>query len=79
MPWGRLDDQANGNAKLLALSDADWRMVLFGMKDWRGSVDDVNAAYKQLARTKHPDVAKDDGAAMAHLNRARDYALAELQ
>lgn len=26
MPWGRLDDQANGNAKLLALSDAGWRM-----------------------------------------------------
>jgi len=26
MPWGRLDDQANGNAKLLALSDAAWRM-----------------------------------------------------
>jgi hypothetical protein len=26
MPWGRLDDGANGNAKLLALSDAAWRM-----------------------------------------------------
>lgn len=26
MSWGRLDDQANGNAKLLALSDAAWRM-----------------------------------------------------
>src|SRR5436190_130263 len=26
MPWGRLDDQGNGNAKLLALSDAAWRM-----------------------------------------------------
>lgn len=26
MPWGRLDDQANGNAKLLILSDAAWRM-----------------------------------------------------
>lgn len=26
MPWGRLDDQANGNPKLLALSDAAWRM-----------------------------------------------------
>ena len=26
MPWGRLDDRANGNAKLLALSDAAWRM-----------------------------------------------------
>ncbi len=26
MPWGRLDDQANSNAKLLALSDAAWRM-----------------------------------------------------
>jgi hypothetical protein len=26
MAWGRLDDQANGNPKLLALSDAAWRM-----------------------------------------------------
>ena len=26
MSWGRLDDKANGNAKLLALSDAAWRM-----------------------------------------------------
>ena len=26
MPWGRLDDRANGNAKLLALSDSAWRM-----------------------------------------------------
>jgi hypothetical protein len=26
MPWGRLDDRANGDAKLLALSDAAWRM-----------------------------------------------------
>lgn len=26
MPWGRLDDRANSDAKLLALSDAAWRM-----------------------------------------------------
>lgn len=26
MTWGRLDDQANTNSKLLALSDAAWRM-----------------------------------------------------
>lgn len=26
MPWGRLDDQANGNPKLLALSDPAYRM-----------------------------------------------------
>jgi hypothetical protein len=26
MPWGRLDDRGNGDAKLLALSDAAWRM-----------------------------------------------------
>lgn len=26
MPWARLDDQANGNAKLLALSDPAWRL-----------------------------------------------------
>ncbi len=26
MPWARLDDRANGNQKLVALSDAAWRM-----------------------------------------------------
>jgi hypothetical protein len=26
LPWGRLDDKANGNPKLLALSDSAWRM-----------------------------------------------------
>lgn len=31
MTWGRLDDKANGNAKLLALSDAAWRMWACGL------------------------------------------------
>jgi hypothetical protein len=31
MPWGRLDDQANGNAKLLALSDSAFRMWACGL------------------------------------------------
>lgn len=31
MPWGRLDDQANGNAKLLALSDSAYRMWACGL------------------------------------------------
>jgi curved DNA-binding protein CbpA len=42
------------------------------------TLDDVDREYKRLARFTHPDVARDDGAAMAHLNRARDYAVQEL-
>lgn len=31
MAWGRLDDQANGNAKLLALTDTAFRMWACGL------------------------------------------------
>ena len=39
---------------------------------------EVDAAFKALARQKHPDVGGTE-LEMAHLNRARDYALLELQ
>jgi len=75
---GTLEQAFAGYKALPADTAADWRMVLFGVKEWRGGVEDVQAAYRARAREVHPDVTHDDGAAMAHLNRAREYALAEL-
>ena len=74
---GTLDQAFAGYKALPADSAADWRMVLFGVKDWRGGVEEVQAAYRARARQAHPDAGGSDDA-MAHLNRARDYALQEL-
>lgn len=76
---GTIEQAFAGYKALPADTAADWRVVLFGVKDCRVTVGDVQAAYHRLAREKHPDITKDDGAAMAHLNRARDYAMAELE
>lgn len=76
---GTIEQALSGYKALPADTAADWRMVLFGVKDCRVGVEDVQAAYRARARELHPDITHDDGAAMAHLNRARDYALMELQ
>lgn len=76
---GSIEQALAGYKALPADTAADWRMVLFGVKTATVSVDDVQAAYRARAKQVHPDVLHDDGAAMAHLNRARDYALAELE
>jgi hypothetical protein len=75
---GTIEQALAGYKALPADTAADWRAV-FGLTG-TGTVtaDAVNESYRALARVKHPDVTHDDGAAMAHLNRARDYALAEL-
>jgi hypothetical protein len=74
---GTIEQALAGYRSLPADTAADWRAVL-GLNGNGVTVDHVDAAYKALAKQRHPDVTKDDGAAMAHLNRARDYALAEL-
>jgi hypothetical protein len=77
---GTIEQALAGYKALPADSAADWRRVFFTAPfPPTYTVEAVNSAYKQLARVKHPDVTKDDGAAMAHLNRARDYAIAELE
>jgi len=73
---GTIEQALAGYKALPADTAADWRAV-FGLNGIV-TVDAVDAAYKALARETHPDVTHDDGAAMAHLNRARDYAIAEL-
>jgi len=74
---GTIEQALAGYKALPADTAADWRAV-FGLNGNGVTVDLVDDAYKALARQRHPDVTNDDGAAMAHLNRARDYAFAEL-
>ena len=78
---GTIEQALAGYKALPADTAADWRSV-FGINDKgmnRGDVvKTVDTRFKQLARERHPDRAHDDGSAMAHLNRARDYALQEL-
>lgn len=73
---GTIEQALAGYKALPADTAADWRNV-FGLNG-TATLDAVDTAFKRLARERHPDVTHDDGAAMAHLNRARDYALAEL-
>jgi hypothetical protein len=75
---GTLEQAFTGYKALPADSAADWRMVLFGEKDCHVTVGDVQAAYRARAKELHPDVGGTE-IAMSHLNRARDYALMELE
>lgn len=75
---GTLEQALAGYKALPADSAADWRVALFGANIPRVITKaDVDVAFRQLAREKHPDLGGTDDA-MAWLNRARDYALAEL-
>lgn len=75
---GTIEQALAGYKALPADTAADWRAVLGFAKDSRPTLDQVDTAYKGLARTKHPDAGGSD-VEMAHLNRARDYALADLE
>jgi hypothetical protein len=75
---GTLEQAFAGYKALPADSAADWKVALFGANvPPRITADDVDSAYKQLAREYHPDLGGSDDK-MAWLNRARDYALQEL-
>lgn len=75
---GTIEQALAGYKALPADTAADWRSVFGFTKGERPTVDALQSAFRQLARERHPDRMHDDGAAMAHLNRARDYALHEL-
>lgn len=74
---GTIEQALAGYKALPADTAANWRAVFGFSKDSRPSLDQLDAAYKQTAKAKHPDVGGSD-LEMAHLNRARDYALQEL-
>jgi hypothetical protein len=74
---GSLEQALAGYKALPVDTAADWRQVFGFRAEDRVTAEQVNAKFKDRARTAHPDVGgTDDG--MAHLNRAREYALAEL-
>lgn len=72
---GTMDQAFAGYAQLRA-GPTDWRSVL-GLGHYSVTMDDVDAAFKRLARTAHPDAGGTD-ADMARLNQAREVARAEL-
>ena len=74
---GTIEQALAGYKALPADTAANWRAVFGFAKDSRPTLDQLDTAYKQLARQKHPDVGGTE-IEMAHLNRARDYALQEL-
>jgi hypothetical protein len=74
---GTIEQALAGYKALPADTAADWRAVFGFAKNSRPTLDQVDSAYKALARQKHPDAGGTD-VEMAHLNRARDYANSEL-
>ncbi len=75
---GTIEQALAGYKALPADSAADWRAVFGFASDARPTPDQVDQKYKEWAKQKHPDLGGTD-VEMAHLNRARDYALMELQ
>jgi hypothetical protein len=75
---GTIEQALAGYRALPADTAANWRAVFGFAKDSRPTVDQLDAAYKTAAKQHHPDQGGTD-LEMAHINRARDYALQELQ
>lgn len=75
---GTIEQALAGYRALPADTAADWRAVFGFAKDSHPTADQVDDAYKTAARQRHPDVGGSE-IEMAHLNRARDYALMELE
>jgi len=74
---GTIEQALAGYKALPADTAADWRSVFGFPKDARPSLEELDTRFKTYARQKHPDAGGTD-IEMAHLNRARDYALQEL-
>lgn len=74
---GTIEQALAGYKALPADSAADWRTVFGFPKTERPPMEFVERRFRELARTAHPDAGGTDEG-MAHLNRARDFALDEL-
>jgi hypothetical protein len=75
---GTIEQALAGYKALPADTAADWRAVFGFPKESRPTVDEVTTRYHAAAKERHPDVGGTE-IEMAHLNRARDYALMELE
>lgn len=75
---GTIEQALAGYKALPADSAADWRAVFGFSSGSRPALDQVDSAYKAAARVKHPDVPGGSEEAMQQLNRAREFALADL-
>lgn len=75
---GTLEQALAGYKALPADSAADWRQVFGFAPNSVPTLDQLDTAYKTLAKERHPDKGGSDEA-MFHLNRAHDFALAELE
>ena len=74
---GSLEQALAGYRALPADSAANWRTVFGFDPDERVSAEALNSRFKEQARDAHPDRGGTDEG-MAHLNRAREFALEEL-
>ena len=74
---GTIEQALAGYKALPADTAADWRAVFGFAKGSRPTIDQLQEAYRAAARQRHPDAGGTD-VEMAHVNRARDYALSEL-
>lgn len=75
---GTIEQALAGYKALPVDTAANWRAVFGFAADSTPTLDQVDSAFKAAAREHHPDRGGSD-LEMAHLNRARDYALLELQ
>jgi hypothetical protein len=75
---GTIEQALAGYRSLPADTAANWRAVFGFSAGKTPTLDQLDTAYKAAARTHHPDRGGTDEG-MAHVNRARDYALMELQ
>lgn len=71
---GTVEQAFAGYAALPAPAAADAWWVVLGIPSQRASVDEINAAWKRLMRTAHPDAGGSDEQA-ARINAARDEGL----
>lgn len=76
---GSLEQALSGYKALPSDTAANWRNVFgFGV-DQRVTLDMLDSAYKARAKVDHPDIDGGSHDAMAHVNRARDFALLEVK
>lgn len=75
---GTIEQALAGYKALPADTAADWRAVFGFPADSTPNAEQVRTAYLAAAKERHPDVGGTE-IEMSHLNRARDFALTELQ